>query len=89
MHIWRLTENRDLNVWISCIAGIYYFVLYNQISYGSNSPLLGNQQRYPRFYRLVPVITQYFDGTTAILKMFNWRRVAVIYYDDEFALNVC
>ena len=65
------------------------FILHIQLSYAATSPLLNNKERYPRFYRLVPDITQYFDGFRAILKYFNWRRVAVIYYDDEFTLNVC
>jgi len=45
--------------------------------------------KYPRFYRLIPDITKYFYAYGAILEKFNWRRAAVIYYDDEFTLNVC
>ena len=32
---------------------------------------------------------QYFDGYDAVLREFNWRKVAVVYYDDDFTLNVC
>jgi len=69
-----------------------YIAHYNivfQLSYAAISPLLDNKERYPRFYRLVPSVIQYFEGYHVILKYFNWRRVAVIYYDDEFTLSVC
>jgi len=60
-----------------------------QVSYYATSPLFGDKERYPRFYRIPPDITQYFVGYSEIIKRFNWERVAVIYYDDEFTLNVC
>ena len=88
----RLLQSRDLFMYMYSSPlhpRLTYFISYIQISYLSISPLLGNKERYPRFFRLVPDITQYFDGYSAILKKFNWRRVAVIYYDDEFTLNVC
>ena len=88
----RLLQSRDLFMYMYSSPlhpRLTYFISYIQISYLSISPLLSNKERYPRFFRLVPDITQYFDGYSAILKKFNWRRVAVIYYDDEFTLNVC
>ena len=66
-----------------------FYSIPSQISFYAISPLLGNTKKYPRFFRVAPEITQYFDGYSAILEKFNWRRVAVIYYDDEFTLNVC
>ena len=59
------------------------------MAYTVTSPLFGDQERYPRFYRIVPDITQYLVGYSEILRELNWKRVAVIYYDDEFSLNVC
>ncbi|XP_065916310.1 gamma-aminobutyric acid type B receptor subunit 2-like isoform X2 [Dysidea avara] len=59
-----------------------------QVSYAATSPLFGNQEKYPRFYRMVTEVTQYFDGYDAILRKFNWKKVAVVYYDDDFTLNV-
>ncbi|XP_065916307.1 gamma-aminobutyric acid type B receptor subunit 2-like isoform X2 [Dysidea avara] len=59
-----------------------------QVSYAATSPLFGDKERYPRFYCLVPDITQYFVGYSKILGKFNWKKVAVIYYDDDFTLNV-
>jgi len=59
------------------------------VSYSATSPLFGDHERYPRFYRIVSDITQYFIGYSEILKKFKWKRVAVIYYDDEFTLDVC
>ena len=37
---------------------------------------------------MVTEVTQYFDGYDAILRKFNWKKVAVVYYDDDFTLNV-
>ena len=45
--------------------------------------------RYPRFYRTVPEITRYLDPYVKVVKMLKWKKVAVIYYDDDFTLNVC
>ena len=45
--------------------------------------------RYPRFYRTVPEITKYLDPYVEVVKMLKWKKVAVIYYDDDFTLNVC
>ncbi|XP_065916322.1 gamma-aminobutyric acid type B receptor subunit 2-like [Dysidea avara] len=59
-----------------------------QVSYTTTSSLFGDKERYPRFYRLVPDITQYFVGYSQILQRFDWKKVAVIYYDDDFTLNV-
>ena len=50
--------------------------------------MFGNRQRYPRFYRLVPEAREFSDGYVAIVKYLNWQRVAVVYYSDEFTLDV-
>jgi len=59
------------------------------VAYTVTSPLFGDRERYPRFYRIVPDIAQYIVGYSEILRELNWKRVAVIYYEDEFSLNVC
>ena len=51
--------------------------------------MFGDKENYPRFFRTIPEIKQFFDGYSEVLKKMNWNRVAVIYYDDDFTLNVC
>ena len=48
-----------------------------------------DKQRYPRFYRLVPITEQVIDGYVALVKELNWQRVAIISYDDDFNTHVC
>ncbi|XP_065892670.1 gamma-aminobutyric acid type B receptor subunit 2-like isoform X2 [Dysidea avara] len=64
-----------------------YFHL-TQVSYTASSPVFGDKENYPRFFRTIPEIKQFFDGYSEVLKKMNWNRVAVIYYDDDFTLNV-
>ncbi|XP_065916318.1 gamma-aminobutyric acid type B receptor subunit 1-like isoform X2 [Dysidea avara] len=59
-----------------------------QVSYTASSPVFGDIQRYPRFYRLVPEAREFSDGYVAIVKHLHWRRVAVVYYSDDFTLNL-
>ena len=62
----------------------------SQVAYTASSSLFGiDKERYPRFYRLVPITEQLADGYVALVKKLNWNRVAVISYDDELSLNVC
>ena len=60
-----------------------------QVSYSATSPLFGNMIRYTRFYRTVPEVTRFFVPYAEVLQWLNWKKVAVIYYDDDFTLNVC
>ena len=48
-----------------------------------------DKQRYPRFYRTVPITKQIIDGYVALVKELNWKRVAIISYDDDFNTPVC
>ncbi|XP_065892681.1 gamma-aminobutyric acid type B receptor subunit 2-like isoform X2 [Dysidea avara] len=59
-----------------------------QVSYSASSPVFGDKKKYPRFFRTIPELNQLFDGYSEFLKKMNWNRVAVIYYDDDFTLNV-
>ena len=44
--------------------------------------------RYPRFFRLLPIAEEFANGFAAVIKEFNWKRVAVIAYADAFMLKV-
>jgi len=58
------------------------------VSYTASSPVFGDKGSYSRFYQTIPEIKQFFDGYNEVLKEMRWKRVAVIYYDDDFTLNV-
>lgn len=61
-----------------------------QVAYTASDAVFGvNKEKYPRFYRLVPVLEQTIDGCIALLKHLNWKRAAVIVYDDDYNVNVC
>ena len=47
-----------------------------------------DKERYPRFYRPVPITEQTTDGIVALINELKWKRVAVIGYDDAFNINV-
>jgi len=38
---------------------------------------------------MVPITEQVADGYVALVKKLNWKRVAIISYDDDFNINVC
>ena len=47
-----------------------------------------DKDRYPRFYRLVPITEQIVSGYVALVKKLNWNRVLIISYDREFYSDV-
>ena len=62
----------------------------HQVAYTASDSVFGiDKERYPRFYRLVPVTEQLVDGYVALIKDLNWNRVALISYDDDFNIDVC
>ena len=69
---------------------MYVHIYLSQVAYTASFSLFGiDKERYPRFYRLVPITEQLADGYVALVKKLNWNRVTVISYDDELSLNVC
>ncbi|KAL5007636.1 hypothetical protein ScPMuIL_016442 [Solemya velum] len=54
-----------------------------QISYGSSSPLLSDRKKYPKFFRLAPPDTALIPARIAILKQYNWQRIATIHESFE------
>ena len=38
---------------------------------------------------MVPITEQVVDGYVALVKELNWKRVAIISYDDDFNTRVC
>ena len=59
------------------------------MAYTVTSSLFGeNKDRYPRFYRLVPITEQIVSGCVALVKKLNWNRVLIISYGSEFYSDV-
>ena len=53
-----------------------------------SSSAFGNTTKYPRFFRLLPITEEFVNGFVALVEEFEWKRVAVIAFTDEFMLKV-
>ncbi len=51
---------------------------YYQVSYGSSSIELDDQDRFPNFFRVVPSDAEYPAVFNAILQQYGWKRVAIL-----------
>ena len=50
-----------------------------QMSYAASSPVLSDKTMYPLFYRTYPPDSLFNPVRLALLKAFNWTRVAIIH----------
>jgi len=50
-----------------------------QVSYSSVSPSLSNKKKYGRFFRTIPYEVFVSRARYAIMKKYNWRKVALLY----------
>eukprot|EP00731_Ephydatia_muelleri_P024104 Em0016g375a len=59
--------------------------LYNatMVSFGSSSPSLSDKNRFPRFYRTIPSEIQVNSLRLAIMRTFNWTRVATLHNTEN------
>lgn len=59
--------------------------LYNStmVSFGSSSPSLSDRDTFPKLFRTIPSEIQVNSLRLAILKMFNWTRVATLHQTDS------
>ena len=57
--------------------------LFIQLSYASTSPALSDRSRFPNFYQLEMPDHASNPAKIALLKEFNWRRVATINVAEE------
>ena len=70
----------------------FFFCLFCfvfQISYGSSSPILSNRKRFPNFFRLVMPDQKLNAAKIAMMKKYNWKKVATINQALEFFSVVC
>lgn len=54
-----------------------------QVSFGSSSPSLSDKNRFPRFYRTIPSEIQVNSLRLAIMRTFNWTRVATLHNTEN------
>lgn len=55
-----------------------------QLSYGSSSPILSDRKRFPNFFRLAGPDQKLNPAKVALLKEFDWKKVATINQALEF-----
>lgn len=56
---------------------VFCCVLF-QLSYASSSPILSDRKRFPNFFRLTGPDQQLNPAKVAMMKKFNWNKVATI-----------
>ncbi|PFX27466.1 Gamma-aminobutyric acid type B receptor subunit 2 [Stylophora pistillata] len=49
-----------------------------QVGYGASSIYLSDKEKYPLFFRTVPPEKGHNSGRLAVLKYFNWKRIAIL-----------
>ena len=49
-----------------------------QLSYGSSSPVLSDRNRFPNFFRVTGPDQNLTPAKLALMKEFNWKKVATI-----------
>ena len=54
-----------------------------QISYSAGSPALGDRKKYKTLFRTIPSDFNYNPARVAIMKHFNWSRVAVLFQTER------
>ena len=66
------------------------FLLF-KVSYASTSPALNNRTLYPRFFRTIASDTAFNPARVALMKEFNWKRVATLHQNDPSGIfsQVC
>lgn len=50
-----------------------------QVSYSSTSPSLSDKKKYNRFFRTIPNEVFVSRARYAIMKRYNWKKVALLY----------
>ena len=53
--------------------------VHMQISYGSSSPTLSDRDMFPTFFRTIPSETQSNSARFALMKRYNWTKVATLH----------
>ncbi|KAL5484018.1 hypothetical protein EMCRGX_G020445 [Ephydatia muelleri] len=66
---------------LAALTGRFYSA--TQVSFGSSSPTLTDRVRYPKFFRTIPSEVQTNVLRLAIMKAFNWTKVATLYQTED------
>lgn len=62
---------------LAALAGLFYNL--TQVSYSSTSPSLSDRTKYNRFFRTIPYEVFVSRARYAMMKQYNWRKVALLY----------
>lgn len=60
-----------------------FFLSFLQIGFSGSSPLLSSKSLYPLYFRTNPSETFANLGRIAILRRFNWKRVAILQQNND------
>ena len=60
-----------------------FFSFFFQIGFSGSSPLLSSKSLYPLYFRTNPSETFSNLGRIAILRRFNWKRVAILHQNND------
>ena len=61
-----------------------YNIFYLQLAYGASSPTLSDRKRFPNFFRVSGPDQKLNPAKIALMREFNWRKVATINQALEF-----
>ena len=76
MASWEVKPSHAYTVFFPLINKFDFFLI--QVSHTSTSIALSDKSKYPSLYRAIPTDFPAIQATIALLKMFNWTRVAII-----------
>ena len=62
---------------------IFFSLFFFQIGFSGSSPLLSSKSLYPLYFRTNPSETFANLGRIAILRRFNWKRVAILQQNND------
>ena len=71
----------ELNIILPFIICLPFIL---QLSYGSSSPILSDRNRFPNFFRLGGPDQKLNPAKIAVMREFNWKKVATINQALEF-----
>eukprot|EP01084_Bolivina_argentea_P174358 302042_1 len=67
------------------VLGAYY---HGQIASTATSVALSDTKSYPFFYRTIPNDALQGKALVELAKTFNWNRIGVVYFDDNYGFNL-
>lgn len=63
---------------------VHVVIFRLQLSFGSSSPILSDQSRFPKFFRIAAPDQKHTNARIDLLRKYNWMKVATIHQALEF-----